>query len=226
MGGVFFVRCSGNGHDGYTSLASGKHSIKVWILRGDTCIHGVHCYLPKTAARNRRMMPCLDAEVFRRIPRETTQDYPHERSGKLHVFWSGPAVALAANLSGQQILVIPPSQNKCSFALFIFNVWPLVLFENFLWLVFLLLLDDKTLIVLYVWLNIFKFFTNFLNKTGDQTLGTDIYGCTYFETEIVTVYFFYYYFLIERLITPSVSTPMTDPKIFFDCKYNNNYKLR
>ena len=66
-----------------------------------------------------------------------------------------------------------------------FNIWLFVLFENFLWLAFLLLLDDKTWIVLYVWLNIFNFFTNFSNKTDDQTLGTDIHGCTYFGTEVV-----------------------------------------
>jgi hypothetical protein len=82
-------------------------------------------------------------------------------------------------------MVLPRSQNKCSFALFTFNVWPFVLFENFLWLVFLLLLDDKTWIVLYVWLNIFKFFTKFSNKTDSQTLGTNIYNCTYFKTEVV-----------------------------------------
>ncbi len=81
--------------------------------------------------------------------------------------------------------ILPPSQNKCSFALFTFNVWSFVLFEKILWLVFLLLLDDKTWIVLYMWLNIFKFFTNFSNKTDGQTLVTDIHGCTYFGTEVL-----------------------------------------
>ena len=78
-------------------------------------------------------------------------------------------------------------QNKCTFKLLTFNVWPFVLFEISLWLVFLLLLDDKTWIVLYMWLNIFKFFTNFSNKTNGQTLGTDIHSCTYFGAEVVVL---------------------------------------
>ena len=75
-------------------------------------------------------------------------------------------------------ILLPPSQNKCSFILFMFNVWPFVLFKIFLWLLFLLLLDDKTWIVLYVWLNIFKFFIIFLNKTDGQR-GTRISTATF-----------------------------------------------
>ena len=45
---------------------------------------------------------------------------------------------------GRHVDMLPPSQNKYSFILFTSNVWLLVLFEIFLWLVFLLLVDDKT----------------------------------------------------------------------------------
>ncbi len=74
------------------------------------------------------------------------------------------------------IFLLLPSQNKCSFTLFISNVWPFVLFEIFLRLIFLLLLDDKTWIVLYVWLTFFNFLINFLNKTDGQILDTDFHA--------------------------------------------------
>jgi hypothetical protein len=94
-----------------------------------------------------------------------------------------PPFSLQKRVKKYQIL--PPSQNKCSFTLFMFNVWPFVLFEIFLRLIFLLLLDDKIWIVLYVWLTFFNFLINFSNKTDGQTLDTDSHDCTYFGTEVV-----------------------------------------
>ncbi len=59
------------------------------------------------------------------------------------------------------------------------NIWLFVLYELFFKLVFSLLLDDKTWLILYAWLVFLIFFIIFSNKTDGQKLDTETHGLSF-----------------------------------------------